>query len=115
MVEWSAKIGPETAQLVARILSDRHPERGFRSCLGIFPLAKDYPSARVEAAARRAMANRACSYKSLKTILENNLDGQAIEPRKKTLRPSIIPISAGLITTIPMTHLLKMRNEQERG
>jgi transposase len=81
IVEWSGKIGPATAQVVDRILSsNRHPEQGYRSCLGIIRLGDKYPHERVEAAARRAIALRVCSYKSLKAILENNLDGQAPEP-----------------------------------
>jgi transposase len=80
IVEWSVKIGPATAQVVDRILaSNRHPEQGFRSCLGVIRLGDKYPHARVEAAARRAVALQVCSYQSLKAILENHLDGQASE------------------------------------
>jgi transposase len=80
VVEWSAKIGPATAQLVERILaSNRHPEQGFRSGLGIIRLGDQYPHARVEAASRRAVALNCCTYQSLKSILENGLDGQAPE------------------------------------
>jgi len=81
IVEWSGKIGPATAQVVDRILSsNRHPEQGYRSCLGIIRLGDKYPHERVEAAARRAIALHVCSYQSLKAILQNNLDGQAPEP-----------------------------------
>jgi transposase len=81
IVEWSGKIGPATAQVVDRILaSNRHPEQGFRSCLGVIRLGDQYPHARVEAAARRAVALNVCSYQSLKAILENNLDNQALDP-----------------------------------
>lgn len=81
IVEWSGKIGPATAQVVDRILTgNRHPEQGFRSCLGIIRLGKKYPHARVEAAAHRALTLNVCSYKSLKSILENHLDDQIPEP-----------------------------------
>jgi transposase len=81
IVEWSARIGPATAQLVERILaSNRHPEQGYRSCLGIIRLGQQYPQPRMEAAAQRALAMHACRYQSLKAILENHLDGQAPEP-----------------------------------
>lgn len=81
IVEWSGKIGPATAQVVDHILtSNRHPEQGFRSCLGVIRLGNKYPHARVEAAARRAVALQVCSYQSLKAILENHLDGQAPDP-----------------------------------
>jgi transposase len=81
IIEWSGKIGPATAQVVERILSsNRHPEQGYRSCLGIIRLGEKYPHARVEAAARRAVTLNVCTYQSLKAILENHLDGQAAEP-----------------------------------
>ena len=81
IVEWAAKIGPATAQVVERILSsNRHPEQGYRSCLGVIRLGDQYPHPRLEAAARRALALNVCRYQSLKAILENNLDGQAPEP-----------------------------------
>jgi hypothetical protein len=43
---------------------------------------------RVKAAARRALALNVCSYQSLKTILENNLDGQALDPATDAPPPS---------------------------
>lgn len=80
IVEWSATIGEATARVVERILNgNRHPEQGYRSCLGVIRLGDKYPHPRVEAAARRAVALNVCTYQSLKAILENNLDGQAPE------------------------------------
>jgi len=88
MVEWSATIGPATAQVVERILaSNRHPEQGYRSCLGVIRLGDKYPHHRVEAAARRAVALNVCTYQSLKAILENHLDGQAPEPAPEAQPP----------------------------
>jgi len=67
--------------VVERILAgNRHPEQGYRSCLGIVRLGEKYPHGRVEAAARRALALNVCSYQSLKSILKNHLDDQAPEP-----------------------------------
>jgi transposase len=81
VVEWSSKTGPSTALVVERIMAGkRHPEQGFRSCLGIIRLGNKYPQARMEAAAQRAIALNVCSYQSVKAILENHLDGQALEP-----------------------------------
>ena len=88
MVEWAKTIGPATAELLDRILAaKRHPEQGFRSCLGILRLAKQYSGQRVEAAARRAIALQACSYQSIKSILKCNLDSQAIEPAAELKPP----------------------------
>ena len=56
----------------------RHPEWGYRSCLGLFRLAKKYGNARLDAASRRALYAGARSYRPVKTILEHNLDGQPL-------------------------------------
>jgi transposase len=80
LVDWAKTIGPATAELFDRIIAGkRHPEQGYRSCLGILRLAKEYTGLRVEAAAHRAIALQACSYQSIKSILQCNLDTQAIE------------------------------------
>jgi len=80
VVDWCGKVGPATEQVAARILASKpHPEQGFRSCLEILRLADQYPHERLEAAARRALSLNICSYQSLKSILENNLDGQQPE------------------------------------
>jgi hypothetical protein len=81
MVDWAKNIGPATAELFDRIMTGKpHPEQGYRSCLGILRLSKQYSGQRVEAAARRAVAFHACSYQSVKSILQHNLDSQTIEP-----------------------------------
>ena len=88
VIEWSAKIGAATAQVVEKILASKpHPQHGFRSCLGIIRLGDKYPHVRVEAAARRALAGNVCSYKSLQSILKNGLDSQAQEPTPEPQQP----------------------------
>lgn len=85
MVNWAATIGPNTAQLFARILDDKpHPEMGYRSCLGIIRLSKQYSAERVEAAAERALLTGACRYKSVKSILENSLDREPLNGNAAT-------------------------------
>ena len=80
VIEWVGTIGPAATEVATRILaSNHHPEQGYRSCLGLIRLTKDYTPERVEAAARRAMAVNACTYQSVKSILKNNLDGQPVE------------------------------------
>ena len=51
---------------------------GFRSCLGILRLGQRYSTERVEAAAARALATGACSYQSVKSMLERGLDRQPL-------------------------------------
>jgi hypothetical protein len=76
---WAAQVGPDTRALCEVILQERrHPEWGYRSCLGLFRLAKKYGNSRLDAASRRALLAGARSYRPVKTILENNLDGHPL-------------------------------------
>jgi transposase len=80
ILEWVKTIGPDCVKVVEKIMADRpHPEQGFRSALGIIRLGKAVGHDRLEAACRRALHFDACSYTSLKTILQNNLETQALE------------------------------------
>jgi transposase len=77
IVNWAAKVGSKTAQLVERMLEDKpHPEMGYRACLGVIRLANKYTPARMENAAGRALSTGAVSYKSVKSILKNGLDAE---------------------------------------
>jgi len=80
IISWAAKTGPATAALVEAILAARrHPEQGFRSCLGIVSLGKRYGAERVEAACARALAAHAHSYRSVESILRTGLDAKPLE------------------------------------
>ena len=77
----AAAIGPDTAKLVALILESRpHPEQGFRACLGILRLARQYGAERLEAACRRGLEIGARSYGSIQSILKHGLDRQTRRP-----------------------------------
>lgn len=74
-ISWAGKIGENTQRLVTAILEDRpHPEMGYRSCLGILRLEKQYGADRLEKASARAFFARARSYKHVDAILKNGLD-----------------------------------------
>ena len=53
-----------------------HPEQGYRSCLGLMRLAREYGNERLEAACARAQSIRAPHYRSVKSILACGLDRQ---------------------------------------
>lgn len=103
LIQWAAGVGRATSAVAERILvTEPHLEMGFRSCLGILRLAKQCSSERVEAAARRALAFDACSYQTLKSMLERGLDRLPMEfvpPRRPAVqhdklggcRPTIWP------------------------
>jgi transposase len=79
IVSWAERTGPATAKLVAEIMATRrHPEQGFRSCLGIVRLEDRYGKDRLEAAATRALALSSYSYRSVESILKNGLEAQAL-------------------------------------
>ena len=64
-----------TSKLAETILVERrHPEHGYRSCLGLFRLAKSFGNDRVEAACTRALAVGARSYRHVESILKHGLD-----------------------------------------
>ncbi len=89
IISWAAKTGPATATLAEAILAARrHPEQGFRSCLGIVRLGDRYGAERLEAACQRALAVRAHSYRSVESILRSGLDRQALpEPAAERAHP----------------------------
>jgi transposase len=78
--KWAKKIGDQSVELVNRIFSSRrHPEQGYRSCLGLMRLESRYGKERMEAAAKRALFFGYYSYKGVKNILEAGLDRVEIE------------------------------------
>ena len=77
--------------------SRRHPEQGFRSCLGILRLAQRYDPERLENACRRALAIGGYSYKSVKSILERGLDTQPLEQQEENCPPAQLDLLHGNI------------------
>jgi len=84
LTRWANSIGIATGTLAEAIMSSReHPVQGFRSVLGILRLGKTYSDLRLEAACRRAIFIGSMSYKSVKAILKNGLDGKPLpQPRE---------------------------------
>jgi transposase len=86
IIDWARKIGPSTTALAEAIMARKeHPELGYRSCLGILRLAKKFSDARLESACNRALAIRGLSYKSMKSILESNLDQRPLPEKPHQL------------------------------
>jgi transposase len=79
ILNWAGQAGPATRTLAEKILeSRRHPEQGFRSCLGLLRLGKTYGKERLEAACARALMIGSWSYQSVKSILKTGLDRQPL-------------------------------------
>ena len=87
MVEWAAKVGPHTAQMVNRILEEKpHPEMGYRACLGLIRLAGKHTFERMEAACERGLLTGAIGYRHVRSILETRLDSQPLPGTAPTPR-----------------------------
>ena len=72
---WARTIGPNTEALIIAVLTHRpHPEQGFRTCLGILRLYRGIEPMRAEAISARAIEIGAMNYRSVASILTNNLD-----------------------------------------
>lgn len=75
LINWARKCGEKTASLVdAVIASKKHPEQGYRSCLGVMRLGQKYGADRLEAACERALELRSPSYKTVNSILKTGAD-----------------------------------------
>jgi transposase len=75
LIHWGADIGVNTGLFVTQLLQRfRHPEHGYRSCLGLLSLAKRYGPARVEAACTLALEIGAGHYRHVRDILANGRD-----------------------------------------
>ncbi len=83
LLSWAASVGPSTAELVKRLLIEKaHPEQGYRACLGLMRLTRNYGHPRMEAACERALAVGAHRYRSVASILEKGLDRQPQAPQQ---------------------------------
>ena len=77
LIAWGTRIGAATAGVVRWQMEHRaHPEQGYRACLGLMRLAREYGEDRLEAACARAQSIRAPHYRSVKSILACGLDRQ---------------------------------------
>ena len=75
LIHWGADIGVNTGRFVTQLLQRfRHPEHGYRSCLGLLSLAKRYGPQRVEAACTLALELGAGQYRHVRDILSNGRD-----------------------------------------
>jgi transposase len=78
LINWGRSIGPATAEAVTRLMAEnKHPEHGYRACLGLLSLAKRFGKARLEAGCTLALQLGACQYRHVNDILKNNRDKSA--------------------------------------
>jgi len=95
IIHWAAQTGPHTEKLITHILESKpHPQQGFRSCLGIIRLGKQYSPDRLEAACTYALSIHGFSYKSVQSILKNGLDQ----------KPTLLPNREHSTLPLPLQH-----------
>jgi len=89
LVRWGAANGSSTGALVQRILESKpHPEQGYRSCLGLMRLGRQFTGERLEAACFRALRSGTTSYRSVQSILQHGLDRVPLEDQVELELPA---------------------------
>jgi transposase len=89
LVHWGREIGPRTGEFIeALLLRWRHPEHGYRSCLGLLSLSKRYGPLRLEAACAIALGLGAVQYRHVREILVNGRDRAPAAPTTEWVSPA---------------------------
>ncbi len=85
LIAWGLRIGEATAAVVRWQMEHRpHPEQGYRACLGLRRLARQYGHERLEAACARAITINSRTYRSVNAILAAGLDRQPLPDSPET-------------------------------
>jgi len=80
MVRWASAVGPQTGAFAGALLTGKlHPEHSYRRVMGVMSLERRFGPERLELACAKALALGATSYKSVKSLLEKNLEGAPIQ------------------------------------
>jgi transposase len=75
LIEWGQQIGMACGELITRLLQTyKHPEHGYRSCLGLLSLSRRYGKERLESACERALTLGTVRYRHVRDLLANNQD-----------------------------------------
>ena len=78
-------IGSKTGEYISLLIAQQdYPETGYKQALGILSLKKAYDKHRIEKACTLALTHDKYSYRTIKRILENNMD-KAIETKTQKL------------------------------
>ena len=75
LIHWGASVGAKTREVVEHLLKSKsHPEQGYRACLGLLSLARQYGQGRLEAASSLAVKLQSPTRKSVLSILKTGRD-----------------------------------------
>jgi transposase len=80
LIAWADQSGLATGRFVAGLLAERrHPEQGYRACLGLMRLGRVHGPDRLEAACARAERLRSYRYRTVEHILRHQQDRLPLE------------------------------------
>jgi transposase len=66
---WASKVGPQCLAFITSLLeSKKHPEQGYKACLGVLQLEKKVGKDRLEKACSRALHYQNYSYRTIREI-----------------------------------------------
>lgn len=86
-------IGPKTSEYITLMIAQKdYPEVVYKQALGIIGLKKGFEKSRIETACEMASTHNRYSYRTIKRILENNMD-KRIEPEPEQL---LIPVHVNI-------------------
>ena len=89
LIHWGRQIGPHTGRFVTTMLERyRHPEHGYRGCLGLLNLAKRYGDQRLEVACGLAIGLDAVYYRHVRDILARGSDRVEPAPAQDWVSPA---------------------------
>ena len=87
IINWASSIGFNTARLMKAIMESRkHPVQGYRSCIAILNLSKNFSNEELDKACGKACEIKAYTTKSVESILKNKLYIEKPEKDTETLK-----------------------------
>lgn len=89
-LHWAQGIGPQTSTVVQRLFdSARHPAGALNACASLQKLARTHGQERFELACAKAIAIQSPVVKSIRSILQNHLEGRADGPTARRRSPPL--------------------------
>lgn len=89
LIHWGQSIGPATGRFVTLLLErHRHPEHGYRGCLGLLSLQRRYGRERLESACALAIELNAVYYRHVRDILARGQDQLGAPPVTDWVSPA---------------------------
>ena len=74
-IKKALKIGENTTRYIEKLISQQeYPEIGYKQAMGILSLQKMYSVLRLKNACKKGFEYNYCNYRTIKNILENNMD-----------------------------------------